>query len=120
MDEVRDSWKQVASKVEALGLKLKLHLDQEADDSVEVPEEGEMQSAFDKFSSQVNDAFDAFGNAARDDAVKADVREIGDLLKEALTDTWRAVGAEISARSKPADGRGDDTGGDDAGDDASA
>jgi len=95
MEDARDAWKEVGDKVEALGLKLKLHIDQEKDDEVQDRVEGETKNAFDDLSGQVTDAFDAFGNAAKDDAVHADVREIAELIKEALIETFQAVGAEI-------------------------
>lgn len=96
MDETRESWKEVADRVEALGLKLKMHLEQEKDDEIDDRKTGEVQSALDDLSGRVSEAFDAFGNASRDDAVKADVRTIADLLKVALLKTMRAVGAEVS------------------------
>jgi len=95
MEDVRNSWKDVATTVEALGLKLKLHIDQEQDAAVDHRAEGDTKNAFDQLSGQVADAFDAFGNAAKDEAVHADVREIAELIKEALIETFRAVGAEI-------------------------
>jgi len=95
MDDARDAWKDVATKVEALGLKLKLHLDQEKDVAVADRAEGDTSNAFDQLSTQVTDAFDAFGNAAKDEAVHADVQEIAQLIKEALIETFQAVGAEV-------------------------
>lgn len=96
MDETRESWKEVADRVEALGLKLKMHLEQEQDDDVDDRSTGETQTALDDLSGRVSDAFDAFGNASRDEAVHADVRTIADLIKAALIKTLRAVGAEVS------------------------
>ena len=95
MDDARESWKDLADKVESLGLKLKLHLEQEQDDSVNDRAEGETSNAFEQLAGQVTDAFDSFGNAAKDDAVHADVREIAELIKQALIATFQAVGAEI-------------------------
>lgn len=95
MEDAREAWKEVGDKVEALGLKLKLHIDQEKDDDVQDRVEGETKHAFDELSGHVTDAFDAFGNAAKDDAVHADVRELAELIKEALIETFQAVGAEI-------------------------
>lgn len=131
MEDAREAWKDVGEKVEALGLKLKLHLDQEQDDQVADRVEGETKNAFDQLSGQVTDAFDAFGNAAKDDAVHSDVREIAELIKEALIETFQAVGAEIGdlmeqiedyaedAADKIADSLGlDDDDDDDDGDDA--
>ena len=95
MEDAREAWKDVATKVEALGLKLKLHLEQEQDDTVPDRTSGDTSSAFDQLAGQVTDAFESFGNAANDDAVHADVREIAELIKQALIETFQAVGAEI-------------------------
>lgn len=96
MDETRESWKEVADRVEALGLKLKMHLEQEQDDQVDDRAAGDTQTALDDLSGRVSDAFDAFGNASKDEAVQQDVRTIADLIKVALIKTLRAVGAEVS------------------------
>ena len=96
MDDARTAWIDVANKVESLGLKLKYHLEQEADTSVAEPTPGTTADAFEELSGRVRDAFDGFGNATRDEAVHADVREIAELIKEALVETFEAVGAEIS------------------------
>ncbi len=95
MSDPKQTWNDVASKVESLGLKLKLHLDQERDDQVADRAEGETSNAFDELSGRVADAFDAFGNAAKDDAVQDDMRELAELIKQALIETLRAAGAEI-------------------------
>jgi len=96
MDETRESWKEVADRVEALGLKLKMHLEQEQDDQIDDRAAGDTQNALDDLSGRVADAFDAFGNASKDEAVQQDVRTIADLIKIALIKTLRAVGAEVS------------------------
>lgn len=95
MSDVQESWKEVADVVEGLGLKLKLHLDQERDSDVPDKALGETKSAFDQLGGGIGDVFDAFGNATKDDAVHADVREIAELIKQALIATFRAVGAEL-------------------------
>lgn len=95
MDDPKESWKEVADRVEALGLKLKMHLEQEQDELVDDRQTGQTQSALDELSGKVSDAFDAFGNASRDEAVQSDVRSIAELIKEALIKTLRAVGAEV-------------------------
>jgi len=95
VDDARDAWKDVATKVESLGLKLKLHLEQEQDAEVQDRVEGETKNAFDELSGTVTDAFDAFGNAAKDDAVHSDVQDIAELIKQALIETFQAVGAEV-------------------------
>lgn len=96
MEDARNAWIDVASKVESLGLKLKLHLEQEASDDVAERVEGQTQNAFEDLSGKLTDAFDAFGNATRDDGVVSDVRDVAELVQEALVETFRAVGAEVA------------------------
>ncbi|MEL6982956.1 MAG: hypothetical protein AAFO29_11080 [Actinomycetota bacterium] len=93
----QDRWIDVKSKVEGLGLKLKLHLQQEDDDAAE-REPGSTRAAFDDLGERLEDAFEAFGNAAKDPAVRADVQEIGLLLKDAIRETVSGVGAEVGDR----------------------
>lgn len=90
----QESWKDVASKVEALGLKLKLHLEQEQDESTDA-EPGDTKAAVEDLGSRLQDAFESFGNAAKDPAVQTDVKDIGTLLKDALMNTFNSVGADI-------------------------
>lgn len=90
----QDRWTDVRSKVEGLGLKLKLHLEQEDDDADE-RRTGSTKENLENLGERIEDAFEAFGNAARDPAVKADVKDLGLLLKDALRDTFSEVGAEV-------------------------
>lgn len=133
MSEAQESWKQVASKAEALGLKLKLHLEQEQDHESERAE-GDTKAIIDEIGQKLSDAFDSSLNAAKDPAVHEDVKDIGSMMKDALLATFSSVGAEVSSRvPKPndsdaastegaiqdlVDGAEDDTGSDetDAGD----
>ncbi|MCH9804417.1 hypothetical protein K0U73_11555 [bacterium] len=95
MEDTRDAWKNVAGKVESLGHKLKLHLEQEQDDAVQDRASSDTSNAFDQLAGQVTDAFDSLGNAAKDDAVQSDVREIAASIKHALITTFQAVGAQV-------------------------
>lgn len=100
MSEIQDSWKEVASKAEALGLKLKLHLEQEQDDDEPERVEGDTKAMVDELGQKLSDAFDSFGNAAKDPAVHEDVKDIGRLFRDALVTTFDAVGAEVSSRTQ--------------------
>lgn len=99
----QDRWIDVKSKVEGLGLKLKLHLQQE-DDEPGKREPGSTKAAFDDLGERIEDAFEAFGNAAKDPAVRADVKEIGLMLKDAMRETMSEVGAEVGGRFRQAGG----------------
>jgi len=103
MTEVQDSWKEVAGKAEALGLKLKLHLEQEQDDASERAP-GDTKAMIDELGQRLSDAFDGVGNAAKDPAVHEDVKDIGRVLKDALLTTFNAVGAEVQSRTQGAAG----------------
>jgi hypothetical protein len=107
----QDQWKDVRSKVEGLGLKLKLHLEQEDDDANE-RQPGSTRKAFEDLGDRLEDAFEAFGNAAKDPAVRADVKELGVLLKDAIQESLSGVGAEVrqaGERMKEGRSRGGDT-----------
>ena len=105
MAEMQDSWKQVAGKAEALGLKLKLHLEQEQEQEGEheAREEGDTKALVDEVGRKLTDAFDSFGNAAKDPAVHEDFKDIGRLIRDALVPTFNSVGAEASARTNSSD-----------------
>ena len=106
MTELHEPWKNVASKAEALGLKLKLHLEQERDESDESAEPGDTKAAIEDFGKRLQDAFDSFGVAAKDPAVRADFKDIGSLVKDAITDTFSNVSTEVGDVMKKATKRG--------------
>lgn len=98
MAEIQDSWKEVASKAEALGLKLKLHLEQERDET-EPREPGDTKALLDDLGTKLTDAFDSIGNAAKDTAVHDDVKDMGKLFRDALMVTINTAGEEVSKRT---------------------
>jgi len=78
MSEVGSRWSEVGQRLEALGLKLKLHFEQ-SDRKEEIPD------TLQRLKASVTEAFESAGNAVKDDAVKADVRETGRLLLDAMS-----------------------------------
>src|SRR5829696_5053079 len=78
MTDVGSRWYEVGERLEALGLKLKLHFQQTG-------REDETVDTLHRLRTSVNEAFEAAGNAVRDDAVKSDVRETGRLFLDALS-----------------------------------
>jgi len=101
MADVQDAWRDVASKAEALGLKLKLHLEQEQDAASD-REAGDTKAMVEDLGQKLTDAFESMGNAAKDPAVHEDVKDIGTTLRDALMSTFSAVGAEVNTRAKGA------------------
>jgi len=102
MSEIQDSWKDVADKAEALGLKLKLHLEQEQDEDQPERTAGDTKAMVDELGRKINDAFESFGNAAKDPAVHEDVKDVGRLFRDAVVTTFTAVGDEVSSRTSSA------------------
>ena len=98
----QDDWKEVKSKMEGLGLKLKLHLEQEEDDSDNSAKPGETKAAIEELGDKLQDAFASFSHAAKDPAVRTDLKEIGVLLRDAMVNTFGEVGAEVGESLKKA------------------
>ena len=90
MTDVRGSWNEVGERLAALGLKLKLHVEEEQSER-----DGDVDDACTRVRSQVDEVLDALGDAARDPAVRGDVREVvdrfGAALAATLTEARRAV-----------------------------
>jgi hypothetical protein len=83
MTEPKQTWNELGDRLEALGLKLKMHLEQSTD--------GVLPDALIKLGETVKETFEAAGNAIKDDAVRADVREVGHLLGELVSGTLGKV-----------------------------
>lgn len=98
MSEVQDTWKELGSKAEALGLKLKLHLEQEQDEATE-REPGDTKATIEEMGKKFSEAFDSMGNAAKDEAVHEDIKEMGTIFKDALLATLNKVSSEVNARA---------------------
>jgi hypothetical protein len=81
------AWSALSDRLEALGLKLKLHFEQTHDH--------EVTQTVDRLRQGIEDTFEAAGNAIHDDAVRTDVREIGRLMAETLGSTLERLGADV-------------------------
>ena len=97
MSDTRGAWADVGNHLSALALKLKLHLQEETSSDEEGAAgeqdhpEGErlaVKKAWGKLSSAVEETFAAVGDAARDPAVKDDVKRAGEALVGALRVTF--------------------------------
>ena len=92
MSEQSERWSEVGEKLEALALKLKLHFEQTG-------RREEVPDALQQLRASVGEAFDAAGNAVRDDAVKSDVKEAGRLFVDAVSATFAKVSEELKERA---------------------
>ena len=93
MTTSRQAWDEFGSKLESLGLKLKLHYEQEAD--ADAGEEGGVRRSLERIGEAIEDAFEALGNAVDDDAVRNDAKDSAALLVDALNATFTEVGDEL-------------------------
>ena len=81
--EVRHAWSRVGDELTGLGLKLKLHAEQEfSDDDIK-----ESEAALERLGEALDAVADAVQNAVEDPAVREDVKETGRRLKNALAIT---------------------------------
>ena len=85
---VEENWSDVSERLEALALKLKLHMEQTG-------ATGGVPQALGELRERVEDAFAAAGNAIHDEAVRADVREVGRLLADALSTSLAKVSDDV-------------------------
>ncbi len=97
MAEVRSAWDEAGEALSGLGLKLKLHYEEQHEGSPDEasPDEVAVESAMAKFGAALQDAFDALGEASKDDAVKADVKRVGQTLTDALSVTFAEVSDDV-------------------------
>jgi hypothetical protein len=102
MADSRTAWNDASERLSGLGLKLKLHYEQQRG------EEGQqartdVEGAVKRLADAVQDAFEALGVAAKDQAVREDVKQVGQSLTDALNATFEEVSAELrKAFSRPA------------------
>jgi DUF1365 family protein len=82
-----NAWSEISQRLEALGLKLKLHFEQTRDE--------EVADAVGRLRRDIEDAFEAAGNAVKDEAVRTDAREVGLLFADAVAATLEKFGSEI-------------------------
>ncbi len=88
MTDVRKAWDEAGEALSGLALRLKLHYEQQREDG---DAEAAVESAVAKLGTALQDAFDALGAAATDEAVRNDVQQVGQSLTEALSATFAEV-----------------------------
>ncbi len=90
MTDVRTAWDEAGEALSGLALRLKLHYEQQRDET-DAETEAAVESAVAKLGAALQDAFDALGEASKDDAVKGDVVRVGQTLTDALSVTFAEV-----------------------------
>jgi predicted trehalose synthase len=83
------AWEAVADRLDALGLKLKVHFEDAGGQIREVNE------AFEHLGSAIQAAFSALAVAVHDPAVQEDANALGVALGDALADTLSQGGSEL-------------------------
>jgi Flp pilus assembly pilin Flp len=88
-------WDELGKQLSELGLKLKLHHEQAAGDDDKAHDGA--ATALHALRDALDNAFTAIGAAAKDQAVKADVKEVGRSLTEALQSTFGDVSEKLKS-----------------------
>lgn len=92
--DVRQAWSKVGDELSGLGLKLKLHAEQEfSDDDVR-----ESEAALERLGEALDAAAEAIQQAGKDPAVRADLVETGRRLVDALSITMNEATRPIRDR----------------------
>ena len=86
MTNTRDAWIAVGDQLNALGLKLKMHAQEELSDD-DVTE----QKGLDRLGAIIKESFDALGDAIEDEAVRSDLRETAQSFVDAIETTVRNI-----------------------------
>lgn len=92
--EIRRAWSSVGDELASLGLKLKLHAEQEfSDDDLR-----ETETVIERLGEAIEAAVDAVENAAGDPAVREDLATSGRRLVDALSVTVTEASRQIRGR----------------------
>jgi hypothetical protein len=87
--DTKMAWESVADRLDALGLKLKVHFEEAGGQVKEVNE------AFERLGSAIEATFSAIGAAVKDPAVREDANNLAATLGDALADTLSHAGQEL-------------------------
>jgi hypothetical protein len=95
MTDARGAWTDVADRLSALGATLRTR----AEDELSERDQDETEDAWARVRSAIEEVADALGDAARDPAVRADVRELTDAFVAAAKVSADEVRKAVSKRS---------------------
>lgn len=89
----QQAWTALGDQLEALGLKLKLHVEQEASRSEDVT--NTIQESFERLGDALTHVFEGLDDAITDEAVRTDAKQAGRLLLEAVNTTFGSVAEDL-------------------------
>ena len=94
MTDAKSAWADTGEQLTSLGSKLGAHYEkQRGTDGAQA--RAETEEALKRLGQAVQDAFEAVGAAAKDEAVRQDVKQVGRSLASALDVTFRQISSEI-------------------------
>lgn len=94
MTDAKTAWNTTGEQLTALGSKLGAHFERQRGTDGEQAR-AQTDEAIKRLGNAIQDAFDAVGAAAKDEAVRQDVKHVGRSLVEALDVTFREVSDEV-------------------------
>lgn len=93
MTKAQERWKELGDQLESLGLKLKLHVMEESSEL-----EDDVKVGLARVGKAIEDVFSALGDVVDDEAVRADAKEAGRRLVDAVDATFTEVGDVLRDR----------------------
>ncbi|MGF1648685.1 MAG: hypothetical protein ACFCVF_17445 [Kineosporiaceae bacterium] len=94
MSDTRAKWNETGTTLSGLGAKLRAHYHEQGDQAGD-QERQAVGDALARLGDAVREAFDAVGAAAKDPAVRDDVRHAATTLSEALVATFEEAGQDV-------------------------
>lgn len=109
MADVRSAWNDAGGHFSELGQKLKQHYAQQRGNDAE-RERTQVEEAVGKLADALRGAFDAMGAAAKDPAVKSEVKQVGKTVGDALGVTFAEISDELRKAFNRGPAAGDEAG----------
>ncbi len=85
MAHAQDTWNELGDQLQSLGLKLKLHVEEESGRATGLGDT--VMDGLARLGRGLEDVFDAIGDAVDDEAVRSDAKAAGRLLLDAVDAT---------------------------------
>jgi hypothetical protein len=89
----QEAWAALGERLEALGLKLKLHVEQETGEAGDAATT--IKESFERVGDALTHVFEGLDDAITDEAVRDDAKQAGRLLLEAVNTTFSSVADDL-------------------------